>query len=587
MARASVEPGSSLGVEIVLESEDETPVDFIDFTLRGTQRTVLGAGRGQQVRDLIVLSLARRETPRVLPRGEKSFRVRFDIPERVPPAYRGFSATVLYELGVHVSIPWWPDRRSSFDIRVAALPAPPRPVPPVLTFGSSVKGAAAEGVYIETSLDRVELTPGGVLQGAASFSNVATSRVRSIEVAFILTEHIVAPWVSSLQAKKYSLTLVKGAPAEGQPIPFKIRLPPDAPPGFTAALFRLGWHLEIRAVVLFGDDIVVRIPIEVVPATIGEPAARTRVAPVGRERRAIVWAGVAERLGLENDPEHETMRTTLGASSLVVSLLQSGDATSTVARFSWPSLGLDLRVSERAWSDVLGHTVDLGDPLAIERLVARGREDAQVKSWLAPELEAALVAFEDVRVDDDGATVTSRGAAHSLEELLGFVTKAMSLLRLFDAAAARIAPPSAMAAHLAAWQTFAARTQGRLEPGRMWIHDATVGVDRFEVQTLWRANGVYEGTVLRLVVDPPLERELVAADPSLSPEARALLVELAAKGTRPHDEPALRVHRDAFEWHRAADVGVLEDPGTLETTVESLARLARAARGMVGAGPFR
>ncbi len=210
-----------------------------------------------------------------------------------------------------------------------------------------------------------------------------------------------------------------------------------------------------------------------------------------------------------------------------------------------------------------------------------------MKSWLGPDLEEALVQFEEVRVDDDGATVSSRGAAHSLDELLGFVTKATTLLRLFHTAAARVAPPSVMAAHLAAWGSFAARTQGRLEPGRMWIHDAMVGVDRFEVQTLWRANGVYEGTVLRLAVDPPLERDLVAADPSLSPEARALLVELSAKGTRPRDEPALRVHRDAFEWHRAADLGVLEDPATLETTIDALARLARATRGIVSAGPFR
>ncbi len=351
LSRATVDPGASLSVEIVLDSDDETPVDFIDFTLRGTQRVVLGEGRGQQTRELIVLALARRETPRVLPRGEKSFRVRFDIPERMPPTYRGLSATVLYELGVHVSIPWWPDRRSSFDIRVAIPSSPSRPLPPVLTFGSSAKGAAAEGIYIEASLDRIEVSPGGVLQGAASFSNVATSRVRSIEIAFVLTEHLLAPWVSAVPAKKYSLTLVKGAPAEGQPLPFKIRLPPDVPPGFAAALFRLAWHLEIRAVVLFGDDVVLRIPIDVVPATVGEVPAKTRVAPVGRERRAIVWAGVAERLGLQNDPEHETMRTALGAASLVVNLLQSGDATSTVARFSWPSLGLDLRVSERSWSE--------------------------------------------------------------------------------------------------------------------------------------------------------------------------------------------------------------------------------------------
>jgi hypothetical protein len=588
LSRVAVEPGSSLSVEIVLDSEDETPVDFVELTLRGTQRTVLGAGRGEQHRELIVLSLGRRETPGVLHRGETSFRVRFDIPAQSPPSYRGVSATVVYELGVHVSIPWWPDRRATFDIRVAVPPVPPRPVPPLLTFGSSAKGAAAEGVYIEASLDRVELAPGGVMQGAASFSNVAMSRVRSIELAFVLTEHMMAPWVSASPAKKYSLTLVKGAPAEGQPIPFKIRLPPDAPPGFAAALFRLSWRLEIRAVVLFGDDVVLRIPIEVVPAVLGEaPAAKTRVAPVGRERRAIVWAGVAERLGLENDPEHETMRTTLGASSLVISLLQSGEVTSTVARFSWPSLGLDLRVSERAWSDVLGHTVDLTHAPAAERLIARGREDDQVRSWLGVPLEEALVAFEEVRVDDDGATLTSRGAAHSLDELLGFVKKATELLRLFQDAAARVAPPRAMAAHLPAWQSYAARTQGRLELGRMWIHGATIGVDRFEVQTLWRANGVHEGTVLRFIVDPPLDRDLVADDPSLSPEGRALLAELATKGTRPRGEPALRVHRDAFEWHQAPDQGVLEDPATLDGTVEALARLARAARGIQSAGPFR
>ena len=94
-------PGQPLQVEVVLTSRSETPIDYVETTLRGTAHMQMGKYGSSAP----LLGHCARHGPRVLSKGEHRFASRFDVPQGVPPTYRGGVAWVEYVLTVHVSIP--------------------------------------------------------------------------------------------------------------------------------------------------------------------------------------------------------------------------------------------------------------------------------------------------------------------------------------------------------------------------------------------------------------------------------------------------------------------------------------------------
>src|SRR5439155_479017 len=139
----------------------------------------------------------------------------------------------------------------------------------------------------------------------------------------------------------------------GTALPVSMRLPSTAPVTFDARLFGVSWHLEIRVVVGWGADVVLRLPLTVHAAS-RDPSplqlAAAGVPPVGRDRRAVAWAGAAARAGLVNDIANERMRLELPELSLEISLERRGsDGLHYVGTLRWPSLGLDAHIAERRW----------------------------------------------------------------------------------------------------------------------------------------------------------------------------------------------------------------------------------------------
>ena len=64
-------PGERFGVEVVVASRSETPVDFIETSLRGVESMTVGSGKGQYQSAFEVLKRTVRETPEVLTVGER------------------------------------------------------------------------------------------------------------------------------------------------------------------------------------------------------------------------------------------------------------------------------------------------------------------------------------------------------------------------------------------------------------------------------------------------------------------------------------------------------------------------------------
>jgi hypothetical protein len=235
------------------------------------------------------------------------------------------------------------------------------------------------------------------------------------------------------------------------------------------------------------------------------------------------------------------------------------------AILAWPSLGIDLTVGRRGWT-----TLFTGD----HRLAVRAREVAQADALLGAGLLDELGALDDVHVDDHGARLAQRGNAQVGDRLLPIVARYQAIARAVAAALPRVPPPAAMAAHLPAWEAFAARVHGRLERGSMWIR-GTSGTDAVEIGTLWGPKGEVAGTRVAVVLDPPMDVDVEAA--TTSPAARDALQELAKQATTHHTPGALAVLLPE----------PLADPSTAEPWLEHLRRAARALRGQTGAGPFR
>lgn len=574
-----VAPGGRLVAEAVLTAKSETPVDFVAISLGCEVVTVVGSGNQRASNRVSMYAREWRSPSFVMQPGEHRHRVAFDIPESAPPGYDGNDGHVRWILRVHVSIPWWPDRDASFVVPVAFAERPPPSLRPAVV-ATSREGPRGKDPFLEVALETTQIGVGEVLSGSVSLGNLRGRKIRGVDVSFVEVERITLPAEQVREARRYTLRVHEGAPAEGDVVPFRVRVPDSATPTFYGGPLQLSTHVEVKADVAWGSDVVVRVPTVVTPRVNAPRAGRGRVAPVGRERRALVWQAAAARAGLTPDLEGERMLGTRGISSIEIRTEQTDADFWLVAILGWPSMGLDLAVRERRWTDALAsELVRSGDPELDARIAVRVREPAQAEGALARDLLAALASFEEIEVDDAGARLGSRGSAHVNERLDPFVTGVLAIADAITAAHARIGPPRLFAADVPAWQAFAERVRGRLELGRMWIHDGRMGLDRVEVGTVWGRKGELLGTTAIVAVDPPLARAPASPDdPELSPAARDAFRGLAALARGVRVEPgAVTVEME----------GRLADPAAATPALEQAVALRRALAGMVGQGPFR
>ena len=575
LAPSVIHPGTELVAELLVESGSETPCDFVDIQLLGYEQMFTGSGNGRRSTEHVLTSLRVRHEPKLLAPGPRTFAGRFPIPAAAPAAFTGAECSVQYVCKIHISIPWWPDRRESYVVPVRWAPRPVFEAVPRV-FATNTAGPTGGAPYMEASLDRTEIVAGEAVSGRLSVANVAGNKIRSVRASILGVEHRFASFTSDQLATQLGAQIHAGAVAEGQAIPFKLVFPGHLAPSFRASLFRIDYQLELRADVAWGSDVVLRVPIVVHPMS-SAGGKSGGVAPVGRERRAVIWADVAQRLGLVNDPEQERMLFDVGGVSLVVQLETRGVDSYVTGVLSWAPLGLDLTLGKHEWTSLFGDHVDVLHAEASRRFTIHAREHAQARELFDPALLDLLVRAGDVHVDDAGARLAMKGNAQVADRLARIVDLYREIARAFSAAFPRVPAPALMAEPVPAWEAFAARVHGKLERGRMWIR-GTWGTDVVEVGTLWGAKGELAGTRVAVVLEPPMEIDRDA--PTTSAAARAELVALEALA------PAATLHVSP----RALAVLLREataDPQTLEPWLERLCRTARVLRGQTASGPFR
>ncbi len=435
--------GSDLVVEVVLTSGSETPVSSIDLTLRGHEHAAIGGGDSVLRVSRPIVAQRSSFGARTLTKGEHRLRSKFVIPAGSPPSHRGRLYFVEYELDVHVVIPWWLDRRETYRVTVGPRPREAGSTTPQI-FSS---GASGEGPYIELSLDDVRIETGGVLSGAVSFSNLRKNAPSNVEIAFIAFDAVrtsdAAPYAWS-EASSLSSRVLDRPPKESETVPFRIRLPKDATPSFASVHGAVAWKIGVVASGNVRDKRFLEAPIEIVAPLRGGTRARklTRVPPVGRERRELVWRAAAQKLELDVDTAREEMRGSFGVVSMSLRLEQRDSGLFAACELEWPSFELSLTLRDKKWTDAFANDLLLGDTVFDKRFLVAAADAELARTFLDEELRKKLVGFREAVVEDDGALFAHPVSVQSTDTLLRDLGPALDAARCFERAVARMPLPA-------------------------------------------------------------------------------------------------------------------------------------------------
>ena len=566
-------PGDRLEVRAVLESRSVTPIKGVEMRVTGTERRYShNRSRDNMNRRVYrthtLVDLVSRTEPRELAVGRHEYRAVFDLPPALPPSHEDAVGTVRYSLDVRVVIPWWPDRHEQFELDVR--PTPWRAAPEgARVFATHPDGPVGGEAYIEATLDPTAASVGGTLRGAVAITSKKPAKdMKLFLVAMNEPRFDTAPF----EVRRYVFALRTPPAAGGEGAPFSLALPRNESPSFDGTLQRIRWHLEATADFGWGRTTSLQVPLVVAPLPPNDErgGASRHLPPVGRERRAKVWAHVARRHGLANDAESETMTGQVGAVGVRIALEQRGDGLFSVETLTWPDLEIGLAVREKRWADTFSSSLTpVKDPRFKQRFFVEGREQAQVSAVFGGRsLVRDLLGMAEATVEDEGALLAAHGGGHRLDNLDAFVGSVRSIAAVAGEAFPHIPPPAAMAAALPAWDAFAKRHQARLVVGSISLRELEWEGALLDVATEWEDD--------RPVRTRASHKLATAPDRTVASVKRAL--EAAAVHGIALEEAGILVHvRD----------GALADPSELGPVLDALAVASRAINPVEKKNPYR
>jgi hypothetical protein len=584
-----VHPGQRLSGAVLLEARREVRIEQVSVQLGGRERSVVGSGKNATRSSRRVLALAAvLAEARTLSPGTTRYPFELELPAGLPPSYSGRRANVEYTLRATAPIAWWPDARSSFRVVVTPAPVEARSATPRL-YASDPGGPRGRERHLECSLSDDAVFPGQPLRGSVALFNVAFHKYRELQLSFVATERAFTKHLrrsSSTQRARLTTRIPLANPAEGAAIPFSLVLPEGALPSVESELWSYSWELEVRAEIPWARDLVLGVPLTVLP--LGSSAARESETPaVGTARVNAIWRAVAAEHGLRF--EAGELRGEVAGVAIAIAREHRGAAGIFLrGTLRWPGLGLMLDGGQRSGFRRLFHTREVAlDEAWSKDHYLTGREEAQVRSF-GEAFVPALATLEGlVDLDDEGLRAERRDSGQARAALSDFAVQLLHVARWHGDARAAIPPPASMREAVPRWQALAHELGGRLELGPMAILGATVDGLAAEAVTDWAADGTPQRT--RAAVTPALplaaERqldwlaggeELLPPTGALPTEAAVLVQELAQTAR------AIAIREDRLELVLEAP---LLDPAPIAPILRKLATLAT----LLGprSGPYR
>jgi len=571
--------GAELHIHVRLHSHSRTPFDAIDVVLTGKEvrykHPVRAGNPGLVPRyERQILALGRRFPAGVLEPGDWDREVIVPLPPEAPPSYRSKLTVIAYTLDVRVHIPWWPDREGQYAITVRPPAARQTAAAPALYTTQKGENRGAEPV-LELSVDNGEVAQGGVLSGAVALSGLGDRHIRRIELACSTVESAFVFEKSaggSLEVDRRSLTIHQGTPRDGEPVPFRLGIPEDLPTSFTTPVIRVQHVLEATAVVAFGTDLVLRAPVVVLrsQAPREELEPRSPKPLLGRARHIAVWRAAAEgarSTGLHElsiDADNAAASFQLGGIEVsVAEEHREGLGPCLAAHLEWASLGLDLRLAERRWTDFGGNLEGI-DARFQKRFTLRAREPAQAATVLDKGVREALVGFDEAGLDDASAAVLRKGGVYQVKGLERFFALSQALAAALGRAVKNVPPPAAFASVHRAWQRFAEEQGASLRVGDLSLHG-------------WFVHGVAISLVHEWEADRPVRSRLCTALPADA--VAEAWTETVSQATQ---QPCAINNAELY-----IPLPTVTEPDTTVALATRFARACAKLRGSGDAGPYR
>jgi hypothetical protein len=549
--------GETFAATVLVEATEERHIRSLSLELTGTHP--FGGTDDGLVTFLAVTAELLGDT--VIQPGSRSYRAEFEIFERAPPSMSG--PTIGYTLTARAVIPWWFDVEAQRPVRVVQPPPEERPPPRRVTVVSDTRDDGQ--LFLELGLDDTTFAPGESITGAFSIANVGALRLDGATVAVVPRAAAVAGGLPGESMIFKSLVAAR----EGDVIRFSIPIPEDTAPSCSTTVGDIEREVRLR---VDGSGVTVSIPITIGDHEPRAPGAGEPREAMGATRWRFTWRDEGARHGLALAGRELHLRGTL-ASEVSVKVKPRGLGIGATLR--WKSFGAGFSVTKRHLVQLGGVELHAVDPAVAERFVVRGREEAQVHAAFEATLCRALLAFEEVELDDGGAKVSTSAPARDPAALRRFLDALDALARAVVEAEARLPAPAWVdAGALARWKAFASANGGRLRLGCMAITGAFVDGDQVSIETRADQRGEPSSTRVTLVLDPELEREAPA---SAWPELMALV-----KDRDPKPDMNITGQEMVLEMR-----GRTSDPESVRAAIAEMQRMARRLRGEVGRGPYR
>ncbi|KIG12112.1 hypothetical protein DB30_02027 [Enhygromyxa salina] len=569
---------------VELHCPEPVPVDAVALTLFGD---VAWYANGQYGRHRHSSRFLNHQIPllcdqTVLEAGQHRLQTAVSLSAELPGSREGDRLNVEYSVHVHVDIPWWPDKRVDFVVRLAAAAAAARSIADqgAMVFVSHAGGPPPKGPYLEVSLGQRCVVAGGMLRLSAALGNVDRNRYRKLHVDVIAQERfpeglghatndqIVNRWAIALDAH----------PGELQPILFNLQLPSSLVPGFELHGCKLRWLLDVHADVAWGSNPQLRVPIHVEveaadEARSGQPEIAAPLA-VGSARLRLIWSNVAQATGLELIDDR--LRGVVDGVAIELRRGYDHDGRPRIlGLLEFPDLGVGLH-TRRERRTLLG---------SIETTLAT-RDAAQTKVIHAQLGARTLRAdYELIAADDLQLRFALDGAGLEIAPLRDFAAWLVELAPTVAGLPDEMPVPAVMVEHAASWERSAKRSGARLRRS-----DLRLELIRDELRVVIGSDFNDEGELraTRLELDAPAtvpsRHHLIWTGDTALPEHELPIAELVRPPQWGIAPARVALHIEA-QRVRVLLPTPLSDPDLERDRVEALFALGRHLRG--DQGPYR
>jgi hypothetical protein len=469
--------GNQVSVEVVIEAEQETKIEYVDARITGKQGWRIGSGKNSiSARADYPALIARLREAGTLPAGTSRHRTVFTLPAAMPPSHALAPAWAWLEMYVRVAIPWWPDGKYKFTL--------PLRVPPPTTVERKPyairSSASADEPRLELSLGSTHLIAGETVVGSLAVFHLDDRKAREVDLTLV-------PSFKLHRGRRYyerrgeTLGIAVTIPAggAGTSVPFRFRLPDTMTPSFKTVTHELAWWLVAKSGSFFTKKVELNVPLTVFDASAAARTERLIAAPrLTDERITTTFAEFAREHGWhaavdEEDPDRLVYEREAGDATLRLGYDYRGQAGSfLVAKVAYPALGLGLSVTPSSRvRELLSKDIQVSIPAWDRAHHVTARSAVQTLSFLNTTVPAIIHAADSIGPlrswTDDELVFEDQVSTIEARDLVRAAATLETLARTISAAT--VLSPPLLEIDLAAYRQLAQRLQGQLTVGDLTI----------------------------------------------------------------------------------------------------------------------